>query len=113
MIGRVRTPDLVAAAGGVALLAAMFLHWYGLALPGGPARGPVFCPPGPLDPRGGRGAPADQAPLVRNPAQPAAPAASSSGRLARVGFVPGSQVAIAARTAASGLGVTGGTTRVA
>ena len=36
MIGRLRTPDLVAAAGGVALLAAMFLHWYGLGLPGGP-----------------------------------------------------------------------------
>jgi hypothetical protein len=40
VIGRLRTPDLVAAAGGVALLAAMFLHWYGLALPGGPALGP-------------------------------------------------------------------------
>ena len=36
MIGRLRTPDLVAAAGGFALLVSMFLHWYGLVLPGGP-----------------------------------------------------------------------------
>ncbi|MET0687047.1 MAG: hypothetical protein ABW060_17135 [Solirubrobacteraceae bacterium] len=36
MIGRLRVPDLVAGAGGFALLASMFLHWYGLALPGGP-----------------------------------------------------------------------------
>ena len=38
MIGRLRVPDLVAGAGGFALLASMFLHWYGLALPGGRAR---------------------------------------------------------------------------
>ena len=36
MIGRLRVPDLVAGAGGFALLASMFLHWYGLALLGGP-----------------------------------------------------------------------------
>jgi len=36
VIGRLRVPDLVAGAGGFALLASMFLHWYGLALLGGP-----------------------------------------------------------------------------
>ena len=40
MIGRLRVPDLVAGAGGFALVAALFLHWYGLTLPGGRALGP-------------------------------------------------------------------------
>ena len=42
MIGRLRPADLVAGAGGLALLAAMFLHWYGLSVEvlatGGPSR---------------------------------------------------------------------------
>ena len=41
-MGRLRPADLVAGAGGLALVAAMFLHWYGLAAEvlatGGPAR---------------------------------------------------------------------------
>jgi hypothetical protein len=40
VIGRLRVPDLVAGAGGFALVAALFLHWYGLTLPGGRALGP-------------------------------------------------------------------------
>ena len=40
MIGRLRVPDLVAGAGGFALVAALFLHWYGLTLPDGRALGP-------------------------------------------------------------------------
>src|SRR5688572_4125469 len=41
-MGRLRPADLVAAAGGLALLAAMFLHWYGIPVEvlatGGPSR---------------------------------------------------------------------------
>ena len=41
-MGRLRPADLVAAAGGLALLAAMFLHWYGISVEvlatGGPSR---------------------------------------------------------------------------
>jgi hypothetical protein len=38
VIGRLRVPDLVAGAGGFALVAALFLHWYGLdvLVTGGP-----------------------------------------------------------------------------
>ena len=42
MMGRLRAADLVAGAGGLALIAAMFLHWYGLPVEvlatGGPSR---------------------------------------------------------------------------